>query len=104
MNAKTFCVNLVNEAKGFNQTIQIAESEYIMDVAEDKGIELPYSCRAGSCFDCLAKVVDGDVHQSPQALGFLKPDEMKAGYVLLCTCSPASDCTILTHQVEEYLA
>lgn len=104
MNAKTFSVNLVNQAKQLQKTIQVASDEYILDVAQEQDIELPYSCRAGSCFDCLGKVVEGQVEQSSQASGFLRPDEIKAGYVLLCSCSPASDCTILTHQAEQYLS
>jgi ferredoxin len=104
MNAKTFSVKLVNQAKQLQETIQVPSDEYILDIAQEEGIDLPYSCRAGSCFDCLGKVVDGQVEQSSQALGFLRPDEIKAGYVLLCSCSPASDCTVLTHQAEEYLS
>lgn len=99
-----FCVTLVNEKKGLDQTIQVAGDEYILDVAEDKGIQHPYSCRAGSCFDCLAKIIDGEVEQTGKALSFLKPDEIEQGYILLCASSPTSTCTILTHQEEEYLA
>jgi ferredoxin len=103
MNA-TFAVNLVNEAKGLNKMIQVANNEYILDVASEQDIELPYSCRAGSCFYCLGKVIEGQTEQTAQAFTFLKPDEIEAGYVLLCSCSPVSNCTILTHQVDEFLA
>ncbi|MCU0537203.1 MAG: 2Fe-2S iron-sulfur cluster-binding protein [Hydrococcus sp. Prado102] len=99
-----FSVNLVNEAKELQENIQVAEGENILDAADDQGIELPYSCRAASCFDCLGKILAGRVEQTAQALTFLKPDEIEAGYVLLCAASPASDCTILTHQVDEFLS
>ena len=99
-----FSVTLVNEAKGFNKTIQVAADDYILDVAEAQNIELPYSCRNASCSDCLGKVLEGKVEQSAKALSFLKPDEIEAGYVLTCAASPASNCTILTHQEEEYLS
>ena len=101
---ESFSVTLVNETKEFNKTIQVVENEYILDVAEAQDIELPYSCRNGCCFDCLGKVLEGKVEQSAKALDFLKPDEIKAGYVLICTASPTSNCTILTHQEEEYLS
>ena len=101
---ESFVVTLVNEAKEFNKTIQVTEDEYILDVAEAQDIVLPYSCRNGCCFDCLGKVLDGQVEQSTKALEFLKPDEIKAGYVLLCAASPTSNCTILTHQEEEYFS
>ncbi len=101
---KSFSVNLVNEAKELNETIQVTKEEYILDVAEAQDIELPYSCRNASCSDCLGKVIEGEVEQSAKALEFLKPDEIKAGYVLTCAASPTSNCTILTHQEEEYLS
>lgn len=99
-----FAVTLVNEAKGLEKTIQVQPDEYVLDVAESEGIPLPCSCRAGSCFDCLGKVISGTVEQSDKALSFLKEDEIKAGYVLLCASCASSDCQILTHQEEEYFA
>lgn len=100
----SFSVTLVNEAKQFKETIQVTEEEYILDVAEAQEINLPYSCRTACCFDCLGKVIEGEVDQSAKALDFLKPDEIDAGYVLLCAASPSSNCTILTHQEEEYFS
>ncbi len=97
---RTFKINLVNQPRNIDRTLSVRAEEYILDVAQEEGMDLPYSCRAGSCFDCLGKVVEGKVEQSDKAMEFLRPDELKAGYVLLCACSPRSDCTILTHQAE----
>ena len=94
----TYSVTLINEEQGINTTLQVGGDELILDVAEDQGVSLPYSCRAGACFDCLGKVLVGKVEQTDKALSFLKPDELAAGYVLLCSASPSSDCEILTHQ------
>jgi len=96
-------VTLINEGQNLHRTIQVASDQYIQDVADEHEIELPYSCRAGSCFNCLAKVIDGTVEQSEQAMKILKPDEIEAGYILLCVSSPTSNCTILTHQEEKFL-
>ena len=106
MNKKneSFSVTLVNEAKGLKKIIKLTEDEYILDVAEAQDINLPYSCRNACCFDCLGKIIDGEVEQSAKALSFLKPDEIDSGYVLTCAASPSSDCTILTHQEEEYFS
>ena len=98
--SKTFSVTLINEAKGIKQTIAVNEDELILDVAQDQGLDLPYSCRAGSCFDCLGKLVEGTVEQTEKAISFLKPKEIDEGYVLLCSANPTSDCKIITHYAE----
>ncbi len=96
-------VTLVNPKTGDTKTLQIAPNEFILECGEVEGMELPYSCRAGACFDCLAKVARGKVEQTDKALSFLRPYEIEAGYVLLCAAYPTSDCTLTTHQAEEYL-
>ncbi|PSF38206.1 ferredoxin [Aphanothece hegewaldii CCALA 016] len=101
ISQKNYTVTLLNEKKGIQQTLEINADEYILDIAEESSLNLPYSCRAGACFDCLGKVVEGKVVQTEKALEFLRPDELAQGYILLCACSPRSNCTILTHQVEE---
>ena len=99
----SFQVTLINPKRSLNQTIRVFSEDYILDIAEIKGVKHPASCRAASCFDCLGKLISGKVEQTEKAESFLRPDELDQGYVLLCACSPTSDCTILTHQEEEYL-
>ena len=81
---------------GRTATFPCPADEYILDAAGAHGIELPYSCCAGTCSTCAARLLEGTVDQSDQ--NFLTDEQMDDGYVLLCTAFPTSDCIFRTHQ------
>jgi ring-1,2-phenylacetyl-CoA epoxidase subunit PaaE len=62
--------------------------EVILDAAEGAGLDLPFSCRAGVCSTCRAKLVSGSAEMEHNVA--LEDWEVEAGYILCCQARPTS--------------
>ncbi|WP_273888017.1 2Fe-2S iron-sulfur cluster-binding protein [Rubrobacter naiadicus] len=70
-------------------TIECSEDEYILEKAEENGLDLPYDCRSGTCTTCMQMCLEGEIDQE---LAFaISDEELAEGYRLICIGSPLSD-------------
>jgi ferredoxin len=99
--ASSYQVRLFNKTEDIDQTIEVPSDKYILETAEEQGMELPYSCRQGVCSTCTVKTISGTVDQSEGT--YLSEEQIAQGYVLICIAQPRSNCVFETHKEEEVL-
>ena len=95
--ADTYTVEIKH--KGEDYTITVPADQTILKAAEAAGLELPYSCNAGVCTTCAAKVLSGEIDQS-EAAG-IGPSVQEAGYALLCSAYAKSDLKLESNKEDE---
>ena len=67
---------------GKEHEIAIGADEHVLDAALNAGLDLPYSCKAGVCCTCRAKVLDGEVVMDKNFT--LESADVEQGFVLSC--------------------
>ncbi|ANC04767.1 iron-sulfur-binding ferredoxin reductase [Pseudomonas putida] len=69
--------------------ISVPTGSNLLDALNGAGLNVPYSCRAGSCHACLVRCVDGEPQDArPEAL---PDDKREQGWRLACQCRVAGD-------------
>ena len=80
---------------GKSHELAMRTDQHVLDVALSAGLDLPYSCKAGVCRTCRAKVLDGAVVMDKNFT--LEADEMAQGFVLSCQARPTSDRLVVSY-------
>ncbi len=96
----SYKVTLINQRQNFTQTIDVPDTESILNEAAEHNIKIPFECVVGACAICQGKLIEGTVDQSEQL--FLSDRQIEEGYVLLCVAKPTSDCTLAV-ELDHYL-
>jgi ferredoxin len=65
----------------------------LLQSADAAGIELPSSCRNGTCRTCICKLVAGQVRYRIEWPG-VSADEKAEGWILPCVAEPDGDVTL----------
>ncbi|MTI16245.1 phenylacetate-CoA oxygenase/reductase subunit PaaK [Rhodobacteraceae bacterium RKSG542] len=74
---------------GNRHSVTVEGDDTILQAALNAGLEVPYSCTAGMCCTCRARVTKGEVDMAVNYS--LEPWEVEAGYVLTCQSRPKGE-------------
>ena len=80
-------ITVVMDGRRRRFTMPLA-GEVILDAAGRAGLDLPFSCRAGVCSTCRAKLVSGSAEMEHNVA--LEDWEVDAGYILCCQARPTA--------------
>jgi ring-1,2-phenylacetyl-CoA epoxidase subunit PaaE len=75
--------------------ITTGENQSILQAALQNNIQLPFSCRVGSCSTCSAMCKSGKVIMSANEV--LTDSDLAQGWILTCTGHPVSDDVVIEY-------
>jgi ferredoxin len=88
----------------FTVTVLPAQLQYdvegdltLLEAAEMSRVQLPSSCRNGTCRTCMCRLISGEVTYTIDWPG-LSAEEKNEGYVLPCVARPTS--TVVLEQTQ----
>ncbi|MGB8650327.1 MAG: ferredoxin--NADP reductase [Mycobacteriales bacterium] len=89
-------VDLVVELDGETHELDWPESQKLLDVLLDRGLDAPYSCREGACSACGVKLLSGEVVMENNSV--LEQEDLDEGWRLACQSRPVSDAVKVSYE------
>lgn len=77
-------------------SVPIVPGETLLETARRAGLEPPFSCEAGNCGTCMAKLEEG--HATMRVNDALEEDEVAEGYILTCQGVPDTDSVTVRYE------
>ncbi|HEY3917217.1 MAG TPA: CDP-6-deoxy-delta-3,4-glucoseen reductase [Stellaceae bacterium] len=90
--------------KPSGHSFEAAEAKNVLASALEAGFNLPYSCRAGGCSTCKARILEGQVDHALSTDTYLPQSLRDQGFALLCQAKPLSDLTVEIEELTLHLA
>ncbi len=87
------------ELDGRTESTDYRPGTTILQTARQMGLSPPFSCEAGSCATCMARLVEGTA--SMHVNNALTDDEVAGGWVLTCQAVPTSPLVRVAYGYEE---
>lgn len=87
-------VTIIFDRKSTTAT-QVA-GETILETARRAGLTPPFSCEAGNCGTCMAKLTEGAA--TMRVNDALTEDEVEDGYVLTCQAVPTTATVVCDYE------
>lgn len=78
--------------KSWDKEVVGNNKDTLLEIGEEAGMILPFSCRAGMCASCKMKLVDGEVEVISN--DGLTDFEQEKGYILSCSCIAKTNVTL----------
>ncbi len=74
------------------KSVDLPHDKCILEVAEENGVDIDYTCREGTCGDCIVKILSGEVNMECE--DGLDPEEKAQGFALACQAKSTKDVVV----------